>query len=355
VGGDSQHLTKTAAAGSDNLALLGSRVVGGSGSGIVIALGTRTVMGKHVASIDALLAQAVAVPAQARLTGLRHRVAQTALVLAAALTLLAAVAQVGWQDYLWLLVALAAAMVPTGLAGELSVLHTIRSAPITWITRAASSDVGAKLTLVCLGTLGLALYHVPLGITVVQLVVLDLVAMLLPITALGGERPRAVSQHVVQRLLGFSALSGLLAYGSFLSFFWREGLSPAHLSPTSHLYFHAATIGFITLVLCRYLGLLYVRADNEPRFFTAELWRNRRLAAAFAISALVLVACLYLPVLRPYVTTWPLGPLDWLTIIVAGAVYLSCNQLERHTRRHTRQALLARHGTETLRKHLKLI
>jgi magnesium-transporting ATPase (P-type) len=247
------------------------------------------------------------------------------------------------NDFLLYATVLAAALVPSGLAAELALSQRITSAPIAWIVRAATSDAGALLLLVIIGIIGQLVYHVPLAITTVQIIAVSILTLLVPITALAGDRPKDVSSSAPIRWLSFGLLSAALAYVNFLFFFERRGISPTHLDSNSTLYFHAATLSFTTIVLCRLVSLLFIRAEHRKRFFTRYLGDNKGLLVALASSMFLIVLCIYYPPLRHYFDTQPLSITDWLTALLATAMFSILHLLQRHTRQHTRKAIIDLH------------
>jgi Ca2+-transporting ATPase len=226
----------------------------------------------------------------------------------------------------------------------------------------------AELFVVLVGLATLALFHVAPSITAIQILAIDVVAQILPITALGWdkaqsklmhEKPRNLHDHIINRtaiggFIGFGALAGVLAYANFLLFFARHHLSPRFLDPTLPLYHQATTLTYLTLVLCLYVYLLFERSDRHERFFTSYLWSNRKLLIAFGVSFALITNVIYNPWLQPYLGSASLNVTDWLTALLCGGLYMAFRLLQRHTRKHTRQAILGGHHPDLIKKHLKI-
>lgn len=342
ISGKHQQTAKDARIGDYNIALFGSIAIAGSASGVVIALGSNTALGAKVGSVAQIIQYTTSL-AQLRLAVVRSRVGQASLALLLILTVVALATHTNFSDFLLFAIVLAVAVVPSGLTSELAVLQRVTTAPVTWIIRVAVSDVGAKLTLVSLGIFGQIAYSIPMAITVVQVVALDLVALLLPITALTGDRPRQFTTKVAARLLGFGSLSAILVYANFLFFFVRQGISPAHLDAQSTLYFHAVSLSFVTIVLCRLVNLMMVRSDHRKQFFTRYVLSNSSLLIALAFSIFLTAFVVYYPPLRYYFDSQPLSVVDWLTAILTAGIFFGLQLLQRHTRQHTRKAVIQLH------------
>jgi amino acid transporter len=95
-----------------------------------------------------------------------------------------------------------------------------------------------------------------------------------------------------------------------------------------------------------------VRSDNHERFFSRYLWSNRKLLIAFGISFFCIINIIYNPWIRPYFHAGSLTWGDWLTAVLVALIYGSFRLFQRHTRKHTRKAILRDHHPEHIRQHL---
>jgi len=234
--------------------------------------------------------------------------------------------------------------------------------------RCALTDNAGELFVILISLVGQAAFHVPLAITAIQILAIDIIAEMFPITALGWDKaqrnlmhdaPRRLGDHIINRkavteFVGFGLLSAWIAYANFLFFFSRRGISPVHLDEHSTLYFKATILTYVTIVLCQFVNLMLVRADEHESFFTRYIWSNRKLLGAFAVSAFCILNIIYNPWIRPYFHAGPLNLGDWLSIFTAGLIYFLIRLFQRHSRKHTRKALLRDHDHEVLRQHPKL-
>ncbi len=215
----------------------------------------------------------------------------------------------------------------------------------------------AELITVLTGLAALTLFHTAPAITAIQILAIDIVAAILPITALGWdaaqhnlmrEKPRSIQDHIINGpavagFIGFGALAGALAYGNYLFFFARHHLSPRYIDPTLPLYHQATTLTYLTLVLCLYVYLMFERSDRHEKFFTAYLWENKKLLIAFGLSFILIANLIYNPWLQPYFSSGSLGIMDWLTALLAAGMYLGFRLLQRHTRKHSHKVVVKLH------------
>jgi Ca2+-transporting ATPase len=224
--------------------------------------------------------------------------------------------------------------------------------------RCVLTDNAGELLTVLIGLSATALFHVAPAITAIQILAIDIVAQILPITALGWDKgqgklmhakPRNLRDHIVNGpaiggFIGFGLLAAILSYSNYLLFFARHHLSPRYLDPSLPQYHQATSLTYLTLVLCLYVYLLFERSDAHEKFFSSYLWSNRKLIYAFAGSFFLIANLLYNPWVQPYFSTAALSFVDWLTALAAATLYGSFRLIQRHTRQHSRHAILKLHN-----------
>ena len=223
--------------------------------------------------------------------------------------------------------------------------------------RCALTDNAGELSTILISLAGQTLFHIPIAITAIQILAIDVIAQIAPITALGWDKsdkqlmhdpPRRLKDHIintfaVREFVMFGLLAAILSYVNFLLFFARRDLSPAYIDPTSTLYAQATMLTYLTLVLCQFMNLMLVRADEHESFFTRYILSNKKLLIAFAISFFCILNIAYNPLVQPYFGTGSLNLMDWLTAILAAITYLGVRLVQRHTRKHTRRAVIKLH------------
>lgn len=224
--------------------------------------------------------------------------------------------------------------------------------------RCALTDNAGELIIILVSLILNTLLDIPLAITAIQILAIDVIAEMFPITALGWdkasskelmrEQPRKLGDHILNRasvreFIGFGFLSAILAYSNFLWFFERQGLSPRFIDSGSHIYMQATMLTYVTLVLCQFINLLLVRTEAHEPFFTRYLWSNKKLLWAFGISFFCILNLIYNPIIQPFVRAQPLTIVDWLTAVLAASIYLGIRLLLRGHPDHTRHAVVKLH------------
>lgn len=223
--------------------------------------------------------------------------------------------------------------------------------------RCAMTDNAGELFVILISLFAQIEFHIPAAITAIQILAIDIIAQMLPITSLGWDtaqrslmhdKPRRPEDHILNsqslmEFISFGALTAALGYGNFLFFFIRQHLSPAYLDHTSLLYAQATMLTYLTVVLCQFVNIMFVRADEHEKFFTNYLWGNKKLLGAFAISFFLIANLMYNPWVRPYFGGGALSALDWITAIVCAGFYFATRLSQRFTRKHSRRAVVQLH------------
>ncbi len=258
----------------------------------------------------------------------------------------------------------------TNDAAEITLLDNHISALVSAIEQGRITFNNLKKTIGCALTdncslffavlfslVGQVMFHVPMAITAIQVLAMNALIQVFPLSALSWDKPlgnlmhnhpsrykdHVINNAAVREFILFGFLSAVLAYINFLLFFTRRGLSPAYIDSSSSLYAQAVTLAFVTIVLCQFMNLLLVRADKHNSLFTKFLWSNKKLLIAFGISLFCLLNILYNPVIQSFFHTGSLNLADWLTAIGAATIYLGIRLFQRHTRKHTRLAVIKLH------------
>ncbi len=197
------------------------------------------------------------------------------------------------------------------------------------------------------------MFGIPLALTVMLILAVDLIAELFPIAALGWdqaeneimrEQPRRLDDHIlnaksVTALFWSGLIIGGLAFGNYVWYFYRHGVDPQAVMSGSPLHHKAMAITYLTLVLCLFINILYQR--TKKGLFTRYQLHNKPLGIAFATSMFLVINVIYNPILWPYFGTGPLGLLDWVYTMGIVAIFIAIKEVESYAaRHHTREHVL---------------
>jgi Ca2+-transporting ATPase len=133
------------------------------------------------------------------------------------------------------------------------------------------------------------------------------------------QRPRPASEGVLTRRMWSGILFGgvVSAIGTLLVL---DASLPGGLIEGSGDLAHARTMAFTTLVFFSLFMLFNSRSDERSAF--SGLFVNRWLWAAVALSLLLQVAVVYVPLLQKAFSTEPLSASDWLLCAAVGSSVL---------------------------------
>lgn len=146
----------------------------------------------------------------------------------------------------------------------------------------------AELVVVLLGLAAVALRNWAIPILAIQILAIDLLAEIMPLTFLTfdppSERimqspPRNIEDHIMNRctsteviFLGF--LIGALSFANFALFMFREGVTLTVDGADPFLYARGTTISYLTIAFCQFANILS-RRHEYTSIFNRNFWENK--------------------------------------------------------------------------------
>jgi calcium-translocating P-type ATPase len=194
---------------------------------------------------------------------------------------------------------------------------------------------------------------IPLPLTVLQILAIDLGTEVLPALALGREPaepglmerpPRPRSEGVIRRSLLYRAwvflglIEAALVLAGFFLVLWRAGWSPGDDtslgSPLHDDYLRATTMTFAGIVACQ-IGTAVAARTERASLRSVGLFTNPALLWGIAFEVLFCGAIVYVPLVQDIFGTAGLGPLELallatFPIVVWGADEWRRARLRRH-------------------------
>ena len=193
----------------------------------------------------------------------------------------------------------------------------------------------AELSLVLFGLVGVALWNYPIPILAVQVLAIDLIGEIMPLTFLTFDPPtkdvmiappRDPAEHIVNRrtstefiLLGI--LIGGLAFSNFIFFMQREGVTLSVDDTNILLYFQVTALAYATIVFCQYINILQWRYDYIS-IFNRNIFNNKILLGSIVISVGLVLIAIYAPFISDFLVFSGLDLTDWGFVILAAVIYL---------------------------------
>lgn len=178
---------------------------------------------------------------------------------------------------------------------------------------------------------------IPMPLTVMQVLSIDLGTDMLPALGLGtdpAERgimerpPRSLSQPILSPALLSKALLwyGLIEASAGMSgyFFlnWLHGWPAAPLAPLHSQVWSMATSMTLTCIVFSQVGAVFCCRTNESSIFSIEIFKNRLIIAGVIFEIFLLALLLYCPFLNDIFNTAPLGVAEiafaasWVPIMI---------------------------------------
>ncbi|QOR36901.1 cation-translocating P-type ATPase [Clostridium sp. 'deep sea'] len=211
---------------------------------------------------------------------------------------------------------------------------------------ASMTTNAAELAVVMLGFASVALFKMPIPILAIQILAIDLLAEVLPLTALtfdpGSQTlmnapPRNRDEHILNKKSGievifFGVLIGALAFINFAWFGNRMGVT---LTDTHPLYMRATTICYVTIALCQYANIMSRRYEFTS-VFNKSFFTNTKLLISIGISFGMVLLAIYVPFISRFLKFAPLQMMDWLYVVAAAFVVLLSHEVLKIIRRSKR-------------------
>jgi magnesium-transporting ATPase (P-type) len=195
---------------------------------------------------------------------------------------------------------------------------------------------------------------IPLPLTVMEILAIDLGTDILPALALSREpaepglmdrppRPRSqgvISRAMLARAWGFLGLisATLVMTGYFLTLRhggWHPGAATGPGSPLNHVYRQATTVAWLGIVACQIGTAFAVRTDHAS-LRSVGVFSNRYLLAGIGAALAFAAAVIYLPGLASIIGTAPLSAGQIATVAPFPFIVWGADELRRLLMRHRR-------------------
>ena len=192
---------------------------------------------------------------------------------------------------------------------------------------------GAELTIVLLGLIASSLFGWAIPILTIQILSIDLLGEILPLTALtydpGSKKlmtspPRRRDEHIVNiysftEIVFLALLIGGLAFANY-------GILAGDISPEHPLYPRATTTAYLTIVICQFFNIMSRRYEYTT-LFNSNFFTNKKMLYSILISIIMVLIVIYTPFINHYLgfTGVTLG--DWVRVILAGFIFLSGHEV----------------------------
>jgi P-type Ca2+ transporter type 2C len=184
---------------------------------------------------------------------------------------------------------------------------------------------------------------IPLPLTVMQILTVDLGTDMVPALGLGTERPeagvmdrppRARSERLMNRSVLIKAFAwyGLLeAVFSLSAYFYINlvnGWPGVPLAASGPVYRLATTMTLAAIVFCQIGAVINCRTDRLS-VFTVGLFSNKQVLIGIAVEIALICAIIYVPFLQSVFGTVAIGWSDWLYLVALPIPMVGLDELRK--------------------------
>jgi Ca2+-transporting ATPase len=196
----------------------------------------------------------------------------------------------------------------------------------------------AELSIVLIGLLLGAISNYPVPILAIQILSIDLLAEILPLTALtfdpGSKElmitpPRKREDHIVNKysiieIIFFGTLMGTLGYINFSNFVNLNG--GASIDTSSVIYREATTISYLTIVVTQWINIMSRRYEHKS-LFNKNFFNNRSILTSILFSIVATVFVTHTPVINTFFGFSAVSIGNWFKVLIAGAIFLASHEI----------------------------
>lgn len=193
---------------------------------------------------------------------------------------------------------------------------------------------------------------IPLPLTIMQILAIDLGTDMVPALGLGVEKveadvmqqpPRNPQERLLNRPLLIKAFLwyGMLEAGALaISYFfvnWLAGWPTLPLAGGGNpVYIQATTMALGSIVFCQ-IGVVLNCRTQVASVFSIGLFSNRRINLGIIVELLLFAAIVYIPFLQGVFQTTALGVMDWLFLCIWPIVIFGIEELRKAILRFNRK------------------
>ncbi len=185
---------------------------------------------------------------------------------------------------------------------------------------------------------------IPLPLTVMQILTIDLGTDMLPALGLGTEHPEPGimdkpprnlkepllnKKLVIKAFLWYGLLGSLFSVLSYLFVNMQNGWPNVPLAGGNDpIYIKATTMSLAAIVFCQ-IGAVFNCRTEKQSVFKIGLFSNKRVNLGIVVEIILIFLLVYLPPLQKVFHTAPLGIADWLILCIWPPIVLLVEEIRK--------------------------
>jgi magnesium-transporting ATPase (P-type) len=187
--------------------------------------------------------------------------------------------------------------------------------------------------------------RIPLGLTVMEILSIDLGADIVPGLALGVDPPeegimdrppRNLNEHIITRplllraFLWLGLIQGLVAMAAFYFQYWTHGYWGQWLDlPSTGLLYQSATAMVLAAIVITQMGNLFAQRSARTSVFRSKPFANRLIWVAVAVALAVVSVVIYVPFFQRLFSTAGFPASNWLFLLALSPIVLLADELRK--------------------------
>ncbi|MBI5047411.1 MAG: HAD-IC family P-type ATPase [Deltaproteobacteria bacterium] len=190
------------------------------------------------------------------------------------------------------------------------------------------------------------LFKIPLPLTVMQILAVDLGTDVVPALGLGVEPPEKGIMNQpprprTKRLLDFSLLSraylflgpieAALCMGGFFFVYWLSGWQWGESMPSSGIIYTTATTISLAGIVTSQIGNVFACRTEKESIFSVGFFNNRLVLFGVAVEIALILFLTYMPFMQKTFGLSPLGLKEWTFLLLFPVTVLSMEEIRKWT------------------------
>lgn len=186
---------------------------------------------------------------------------------------------------------------------------------------------------------------IPLPLTVMQILSIDLGTDMLPALGLGAELPeegimdrppRSKKESLLNKNLVLHAffwyglMESLISFGGYFFIYlmngWRPGMALAASGP---VYREATAMALASIVFCQ-IGVVQCARTEKQSVFRIGLTRNKYVVRGILFEIFLVAVLIYVPGVQGLFQTAPLSAVDWLYLVCCPVPIVALDELRKY-------------------------
>lgn len=189
------------------------------------------------------------------------------------------------------------------------------------------------------------IFRIPLPLTVMQILAIDLGTDVVPALGLGVEPPEKGLMNQPprpkdKRLLDFKLLTraylflgpieAILCMSGFFFAYWLRGWEPGMDMPSSGVIYATATTMSLAGIVASQIGNVFACRTEMESVFSVGFLKNRLILIGIAIEVILILILDYTPLFQKIFGLAPLQLNDWMLLLIFPIVVLAADEIRKY-------------------------